>query len=97
MKNVVELLRPSQRTQNLAILLSDMKGFTARTSRQTREENFRMLAFHDALLLPVIRGFGGRKVKSIGDALLRVHAWDEAFALAQQQDSKELILQLQVT
>ena len=29
-----------------------------------------MLAFHDALLLPVIRGFGGRKVKSIGDALL---------------------------
>ena len=70
MKNVVELLRPAQRTQNLAILLSDMKGFTARTSRQTREENFRMLAFHDALLLPVIRGFGGRKLKSIGDALL---------------------------
>jgi class 3 adenylate cyclase len=69
-KNVVELLRPSHRTQNLAILLSDIKGFTARTSRQTREENFRMLAFHDALLLPVIRGFGGRKVKSIGDALL---------------------------
>src|SRR5207237_8245985 len=38
-KNVVELLRPAQRTQNLAILLSDMKGFTARTSQQTREEN----------------------------------------------------------
>ena len=70
MKNVVELLRPAHRTQNLAILLSDMKGFTARTSQQTREENARMLAFHDALLLPVIRGFGGRKVKSIGDALL---------------------------
>jgi class 3 adenylate cyclase len=69
-KNVVELLRPAQRTQNLAILLSDMKGFTARTSQQTREENARMLAFHDALMLPVIRGFGGRKVKSIGDALL---------------------------
>ena len=70
MKNVVELLRPAHRTHNLAILLSDMKGFTARTSQQTREENARMLAFHDALLLPVIRGFGGRKVKSIGDALL---------------------------
>ncbi|HKC61013.1 MAG TPA: adenylate/guanylate cyclase domain-containing protein [Myxococcales bacterium] len=70
MKNVVELLRPAHRTQNLAILLSDMKGFTARTSQQTREENARMLAFHDAILLPVIRGFGGRKVKSIGDALL---------------------------
>jgi serine/threonine-protein kinase len=47
-----------------------MKGFTARTSRQTREENERMLALHDALLLPVVRGFGGRKVKAIGDALL---------------------------
>ena len=70
MNRVVELLHPRQRTQNLAILHSDMKGFTARTSRQTREENARMLAFHDALLLPVIRGFGGRKVKSIGDALL---------------------------
>jgi len=62
------LRRP--RTQNAAILLSDMKGFTARTSRQTREENARMLALHDALLLPVMRGYGGRKVKSIGDALL---------------------------
>src|SRR5437588_3127334 len=56
--------------RNLVLLLSDMKGFTARTSRQTREENERMLALHDALLLPVVRGFGGRKVKAIGDALL---------------------------
>ena len=52
------------------LLLSDMKGFTARTSRQTREENAFMLTLHDALLLPVVRGFGGRKVKGIGDALL---------------------------
>ncbi len=58
------------RTRNLAILLSDMKGFTARTSGQTREENAGMLALHDALLLPVMRGYGGHKVKSIGDALL---------------------------
>lgn len=56
--------------RNLVLLLSDMKGFTARTSRQTRVENERMLALHDALLLPVVRGFGGRKVKAIGDALL---------------------------
>ena len=57
-------------SQNLVLLLSDMKGFTARTSSQTREENARMLALHDALLLPVVRGFGGRKRKGIGDALL---------------------------
>jgi serine/threonine protein kinase, bacterial len=56
--------------KNLVLLLSDMKGFTARTSRQTREENARMLALHDALLLPVVRGYGGRKLKGLGDALL---------------------------
>lgn len=56
--------------KNLVLLLSDMKGFTARTSRQTREENARMLALHDALLLPVLKGYGGRKLKGLGDALL---------------------------
>ncbi len=59
-----------RRERNLVLLLSDMKGFTARTSRQTREENARMLALHDALLLPVVRGYRGRKVKGLGDALL---------------------------
>src|SRR5207237_346595 len=32
--------------------------------------NARMLALHDALLLPVVRGYRGRKVKGLGDALL---------------------------
>ena len=56
--------------KNLVLLLSDMKGFTARTSQQTREENARMLALHDALLLPVLRGYRGRKLKGLGDALV---------------------------
>ena len=56
--------------KNLVLLLSDMKGFTARTSRQTREENARMLALHDALLVPVVKGYRGRKVKGLGDAML---------------------------
>ena len=63
-------MRTPPHARNLVLLLSDMKGFTARTSEQTREENARMLALHDALMLPVVRGFGGRRVKSIGDALL---------------------------
>ncbi len=58
------------RERNLVLLLSDMKGFTARTSLQTREENARMMALHDALLLPVVRGYRGHKVKGLGDALL---------------------------
>jgi class 3 adenylate cyclase len=56
--------------RNLVLLLSDMKGFTARTSAQTRDENARMLALHDALLLPIVRGYRGRKVKGLGDAML---------------------------
>ena len=58
------------KARTLVLLLSDMKGFTARTSGQSREENAKMLALHDALLLPVVRGYGGRKVKGIGDAML---------------------------
>jgi class 3 adenylate cyclase len=58
------------RTENLAVMLTDMKGFTAATSRQTRAENARMLALQDVLLLPVVRAFGGVRVKTIGDAYL---------------------------
>ncbi len=57
-------------TANQVVMLTDIKGFTAATSRQTREENARMLALHDALLTPVIDAFGGRRVKAIGDAYL---------------------------
>jgi class 3 adenylate cyclase len=58
------------RTENLAVMLTDMKGFTAATTRQSREENARMLAVHDELVLPVVRAFGGRRVKTMGDANL---------------------------
>jgi class 3 adenylate cyclase len=62
------------RTESRVVMLTDMKGFTAATSRQTREENARMLRLHDALLSPVIDVFGGQKVKSIGDANLVLFA-----------------------
>jgi len=62
------------RTESRVVMLTDMQGFTAATSRQTREENARMLALHDALLTPVIDAFGGRHVKSIGDAYLVLFA-----------------------
>ncbi|GEJ56427.1 adenylate/guanylate cyclase domain-containing protein [Anaeromyxobacter diazotrophicus] len=60
------------RTENLAVMFTDIEGFTARTSRQTHQENALMLRRHDALLMPVVRAFGGRHVKSIGDAWLVV-------------------------
>src|SRR5215471_18866525 len=58
------------RTENLAVVFTYIVGYTARTGRQSREENARMLAEHDQLLIPLVRAFGGRKIKSIGDALL---------------------------
>ncbi|MGC4116026.1 MAG: adenylate/guanylate cyclase domain-containing protein [Myxococcales bacterium] len=60
------------KTANLAIVFTDIKGFTARTSQQGFEENRRMLRLHDALLMPVFKAFGGRKIKTIGDAFLVV-------------------------
>lgn len=60
------------RTENLTIMFTDIAGFTARTSMQSRAENAAMLREHDELLLPIVARFGGRRVKSIGDALLVV-------------------------
>lgn len=57
-------------TDNLTILFVDMVGFTERTSLQSREQNRSMLWAYNRLLLSVITGYGGRHVKSIGDALL---------------------------
>ncbi len=57
-------------TRNLAILFTDMKGFTARVSGAGRDELAHLRERHDALLLPVFRHFNGEVVKSIGDAFL---------------------------
>jgi len=48
----------------------DIKGFTARTSGQSREENQLLLQRFEKLVAPLTRLFGGKVVKSIGDAFL---------------------------
>lgn len=58
------------KTASYTVMLTDIKGFTERTSRQTREENERLLRLHDGLLSPVLRAYRGRRVKSLGDAYL---------------------------
>lgn len=58
------------RAENLAIMFVDMAGFAERTARQSRDQNKRMLRDFNGLLVPLIARFGGRRVKSIGDALL---------------------------
>ena len=56
--------------QNLTVMLTDLEGYTERTSRQTHEQNARMLETHDGLLLPLVRQYGGRLVQKRGDSLL---------------------------
>lgn len=57
-------------TRNIAIMLTDIKGFTSKTASFSRAETQEMLAKHRELVLPVIEKFGGRLVKTIGDAFL---------------------------
>ncbi len=58
------------RIENLAIMFVDMAGFAERTARQSRQQNKSMLRDFAGMLVPLIARFGGRHVKSIGDALL---------------------------
>ncbi len=58
------------RTENLTILFVDIAGFTATTSRQSRVQNAKLLETFDKTLVPIIKGFKGKVIKSIGDALL---------------------------
>src|SRR5262245_29117075 len=62
------------RTANLAIVFTDIKGFTERTGQQSYEDQQKMLRAHEALLVPVFRAFEGRIIKTIGDAFLVVFA-----------------------
>jgi class 3 adenylate cyclase len=58
------------RTENLTIVFVDIAGFTERTGRQSRAENAAWLQRFEQLVMPLLRTFGGRRVKSIGDAYL---------------------------
>ncbi len=58
------------RAKHLAIMLTDIKGFTSRTAAQSRAKTVALLKKHEELVLPVIAEFSGTLVKSIGDAFL---------------------------
>ena len=60
------------RAENLVIMFTDIVGFTEMMSTQSRQENDTMLSRSESLLVGVAKKFGGRRIKSIGDALLLV-------------------------
>lgn len=51
-------------------MFTDIKGFTARSSLQTRKELSQLLDLHDRLIRPIFEKFKGTVVKTIGDAFL---------------------------
>jgi class 3 adenylate cyclase len=57
-------------TRNLTILLTDIKGFTDKTSHKSRVEIQTLLDRHKEIVLPIILTRGGRLVKTMGDAFL---------------------------
>ncbi|HXT00807.1 MAG TPA: RDD family protein [Elusimicrobiota bacterium] len=63
----------SPETRHLSILLTDIKGFTDKTSHKTRADIQAMLDEHRAIVLPILEGAGGRLIKTIGDAFLMTY------------------------
>ena len=60
------------KTENLAIIMTDIVGFTEATVHQSRSDIDVLLDTHNRILLPIVRRYHGRHIKSIGDALLLV-------------------------
>ncbi|MBD3319389.1 hypothetical protein GF342_05780 [Candidatus Woesearchaeota archaeon] len=57
-------------TKNLAIMFTDIKGFTSRTSVQSREEIEALLDLHESIVAPIFKKHHGTIVKTIGDAFM---------------------------
>ena len=57
-------------SRNLTIMMTDIKGFTVRTSTMSRDQIETLLHDHEQLLSPIFVEFDGTVVKTIGDAFL---------------------------
>lgn len=58
------------KTKGLAIMFTDMKEFTTRTSLESREEIQQLLEIQDEIVRPIFEEYEGTVVKTIGDAYL---------------------------
>jgi class 3 adenylate cyclase len=73
-RNVIQFSVKTMKSNSklLAILLTDLCGFTAFSSRSGRDEIIHAVYQQKALIEPIVAGFHGRLVKWIGDAALVV-------------------------
>lgn len=54
----------------LTVAFTDIKAFSSLARRASRQEVLAMLDKHEELLLPIVTSYGGRVVKTLGDAFL---------------------------
>lgn len=66
----------------LAVVFTDLEGFTSFTARRGDEAASRLLGEHHRAVGPVVRSRGGRLVKRLGDGLLLTFPEPEAAVLA---------------
>ncbi|MEZ7891229.1 MAG: adenylate/guanylate cyclase domain-containing protein [Candidatus Wallbacteria bacterium] len=58
------------KSQNLSIMMTDIQGYTNASSVSSREQIVGLIRRHNQLMMPVIQFYGGKIIKSIGDAFL---------------------------
>lgn len=69
-------------SERLAVMFTDLQGFTRFTSQEGDDAAGKLLADHHRSVGPVIRSRGGRIVKRLGDGLLLTFPEPEAAVLA---------------
>lgn len=74
--------REGGRVEELAVMFTDLEGFTRFTARKGDEAAGELLSAHHRAVGPIIRSRGGRIVKRLGDGLLLTFAGPEAAVLA---------------
>jgi adenylate cyclase len=69
-------------TDHLAVMFTDLEGFTRFTAKEGDEAAGALLAEHHRGVGPIVRSRGGRIVKRLGDGLLLTFPQPEAAVLA---------------
>lgn len=84
-----EVIKTSH-TRQLAIMFTDVKGYTAFSSKASLSEVMSMLKQHDEILKPVFEKHEGQALKKIGDAFLVVFESDTNAVLAAMEIQRKL-------